>query len=221
MYLHTLRYSRSWFTLIELIVGMTIFSVGMTAILALLSSTIDTSTVSRQEIIASNILREQIELIKNTRNSNIRSFVEWDSVFTGWANPWYLTPWSYIIENDYTSTGIFYTPGMSTPEKSPVYMDNVTTLLSATSDIEWKFNTVRLYYDSDMRLTHTLTSSGTSYASYIIVSPLRIGSPIWPIEPKTISGKNQWFILDARVITKSRTGYREYDLKTVITDWKK
>ena len=83
MYLHTLRHSRSGFTLIELIVGMTIFSVGMTAILALLSSTIDTSIVSRQEIIASNILREQIELIKNIRNSNVRSFVEWDIVFTG------------------------------------------------------------------------------------------------------------------------------------------
>ena len=200
---------------------MTIFSVGMTAILALLSSTIDTSIVSRQEIIASNILREQIELIKNIRNSNVRSFVEWDIVFTGWANPWYLRAWSYIIENDYTSTGIVYTPGMNTPEKSPIYMDNVTSLLGWTSTIEWKFNATRLYYDSDMRLTHTVTGSGTPYASYLMVSPLIIGTSLWPIEPKTIIGKNQWFILDARVITKSRTGYREYDLKTIITDWKK
>jgi prepilin-type N-terminal cleavage/methylation domain-containing protein len=75
--------SKSGFTLVELIVGMTIFSVGMTAILALLHSTIDTSIASRQEIIASNLLREQIELIKNVRNSNVRSFVPWDTSFTG------------------------------------------------------------------------------------------------------------------------------------------
>ncbi len=200
---------------------MTIFSVGMTAILALLSSTIDSSTVSRQEIITSNILREQIELIKNIRNSNVRSFVPWDTSFTGWANPWYLIPGSYIIENDYTATGLTFTPGTSTPEKSPVYLDNVTTLLAATSDIEWRFNAVKLYYDMPMRLTHTPTSTGTTYASYIIVSPLIVNSPTWSIEPKTLAGKNQWFLLDARVIAKSRTGYREYDLKTVITDWKK
>lgn len=87
MYLHSLKHSRSGFTLIELIVGMTIFSIGMTAILALLSTTIDTATVSRQEIIVSNLLREQVELIKNVRNSNVRNFVPWDSAFTGGANP--------------------------------------------------------------------------------------------------------------------------------------
>ncbi len=221
MYLRSLKHSQSWFTLIELIIGMTIFSVGMTAILALISSTIDTSIASRQEIIASNILREQVELIKNVRNSNVRSFIPWDTVFTGWSNPWYLLPWSYIIENDYTSTGVVYTVGTSTPEKSPVYMDNVTTLLATTTNIEWRFNAVRLYYDTNMRLTHSITSTGSTYASYMIVSPLIVGSPLGPVVPKTITGKNQWFILDARVIAKSRTGYREYDLKTVITDWKK
>ncbi len=221
MYLHSLKHSRSGFTLIELIVGMTIFSIGMTAILALLSTTIDTATVSRQEIIVSNLLREQVELIKNVRNSNVRNFVPWDSAFTGGANPWYIIPGSYIIENDYTSTGIIYTPGTSIPEKSPVYFDNVTTLLWGTTNIEWRFNATKLYSDSAMRFTHTATATGTSYASYIIISPLIVTGPLWMIEPKSLDGKNQWFLLDARVITKSRTGYREYDLKTVITDWKK
>lgn len=221
MYINSLKHSRSGFTLIELIVGMTIFSIGMTAILALLSTTIDTSTISRQEIIVSNLLREQVELIKNARNSNVRNFVPWDSTFTGGANPWYLLPGSYIIENDYTSTGVVYTPGTNIIEKSPIYFDNVTSILGGTTNIEWKFNAVKLYYDNAMRFTHKITGSGTAYASYVIISPLKVTWPLWMIEPKSLDGKNQWFIVDARVIAKSRTWYREYDLKTVITDWKK
>lgn len=65
------------FTLAELIVGMTIFAVGMTAILAMLQSAINNSLIAKNEIIAANILREQIELVKNTRNTNIRSFAPW------------------------------------------------------------------------------------------------------------------------------------------------
>ncbi len=68
------------FTLIELIVGMAIFSIGMTAILAILFSTINNSLYSRHEIVAANILREEVELVKNIRNSNIRNFVPFDRV---------------------------------------------------------------------------------------------------------------------------------------------
>jgi prepilin-type N-terminal cleavage/methylation domain-containing protein len=209
--------SKSGFTLVELIVGMTIFSVGMTAILALLHSTIDTSIASRQEIIASNLLREQIELIKNVRNSNVRSFVPWDTSFTGWSTPGYLASGSYIIENDYTSTGIIY--ALSSIQKSPVFMDNI--ILSSV-DIESRFNATRLKLDDKERYNHR-AGTGTNYASYIIVSPLIIrDSAGIAIEPKdSVTLRNQWYILDARVIAKSRNKYREYDLKTVITDWKK
>jgi prepilin-type N-terminal cleavage/methylation domain-containing protein len=73
-----LHINNKGFTLIELIVGMTIFAVGMTAILAMLHAAIDTSRISKNEIIAGNLLREEVELIKNVRNTNIRSFTNWD-----------------------------------------------------------------------------------------------------------------------------------------------
>jgi prepilin-type N-terminal cleavage/methylation domain-containing protein len=70
----------SGFTLIELIVGMLIFTIGMTGILAILHTTVQNSISSRQEIIASNLLREQVELIKNIRNTNTRNFIPFDRV---------------------------------------------------------------------------------------------------------------------------------------------
>ena len=78
MLIHKSLISRRGFTLIELIIGMAIFAIGMTGILALLYGTIENSFVSRHEIVASNLLREEIELVKNIRNTNVRSYVDWD-----------------------------------------------------------------------------------------------------------------------------------------------
>lgn len=62
---------------------MAIFGIGMTGILALLHTTIENSLYSRHEIVASDILREQIELVKNARNSNVRNFVPFDRLKNG------------------------------------------------------------------------------------------------------------------------------------------
>lgn len=78
MILSPLIISKKGFTIVELIIGMAIFAIGMTGILALLGSTIENSFISRHEIVASNLLREEVELIKNIRNTNIRSYVDWD-----------------------------------------------------------------------------------------------------------------------------------------------
>lgn len=196
-----------WFTLVELIVGMTIFVVGMTAILALLNSAISSSMRAKNEIIAANVLREQVELVKNIRNSNIRSFANWS---TG------ITPNIYTIENDYTSPNVIYTNGLITA--SPVKLSSST--IAPADSIEQKFAQSKLYYDAKGRYTHTVTPLETNIASYIIISPLAFTRPLWLIEPKSPDGMNQWYILDARVIVHAND-YREYDLKTVITDWQK
>jgi prepilin-type N-terminal cleavage/methylation domain-containing protein len=47
-----LRKNTSGFTLIEIIIGMTIFSIGLTGIYALLETTISNASYSRDEIVA-------------------------------------------------------------------------------------------------------------------------------------------------------------------------
>lgn len=74
-----IRHSRAGFTLVELIVGMTIFSIAITSIFLLLNSTMKSVTISRSEIIVSNLLREQIELVRNIRDSNIAKGAVWDA----------------------------------------------------------------------------------------------------------------------------------------------
>ena len=80
MTLMTFRHTRSGFTLVELIVSMTVFAVGLTGILALLSSTMLSSKYSRHEVVVANILREQMELVKNIRDTNLKNYTHWDKV---------------------------------------------------------------------------------------------------------------------------------------------
>ena len=202
----------SGFTLIEIIVGMMIFSIGMTGILALLHSTINNSLYSRHEIIVANLLREEIELVKNMRNSNVREFLPFDRALVEWAATVDSFSGIFLIENDTTSSGLVLANNGSIL-KSPIFLHDVSLWFPwALGD---RYAKSRLYLDGAWRFTHTVTATGTTFASYIIISPLSIPG----VGNVTKNGKNQWYNLDARVIVNSR-GYNEYDLKTVITDWK-
>jgi hypothetical protein len=119
---------------------MTIFAVGMTAILAMLHSAISSSIRSKEEIVGANLLREQIELVKNIRNTNTKSFAPWDRIL---ASP-SITGFDQsvlLVENNYISSMADY----GSIERSPVSIERVT--LSDTDTDEVKFNASRLYLD--------------------------------------------------------------------------
>lgn len=217
------RHSRRWFTLVELILGMTIFAIGLTAILALLGSTIMNSSYSRHEIVVAGILREQIELVKNIRDTNLLNHTDWDKVFTWGATSSSWTRWIYTIENNFQHPEFsFDTSPVGIPwsiGSSPIKLENITAMI--TPDITTNWAATRLYFDEQWRYTHIPTATGTSYASYIIVSPLGHTGATWVFYPVLRDGKNQWYIIDARVIIKNWNNYREYDAKTAITDWVK
>ncbi len=214
--------TQKWFTILELIVGMTIFSIGMTGILALLSTTIQNSLYSRHEIVAANLLREQIELVKNTRNSNIRNFIPFNSLLDG--NGGIFTGWVYIIENDFSSTRLemntnVYGGSDGKITKMPVKMERKTIDFSSS----WAtFDSAQLFLDSQGRYIHdkTISATGTQYASYMIISPISYKDTSGGQVPVEKSGSGQWYILDARVLVKSSGQYKEYDLKGIVTDWK-
>ena len=159
----------SGFTLIELIVGMLIFSIGMTAILALLHSTIDNALYSRHEIIVANLLREEIELVKNIRNSNVRNVIPFDSIRLIGSPLTTLASGSYIIENNYSHTGYDLDPSTGIIENMPITLSGI---ILPSSDAE-RFSLSALYLDREGRFTHTVTATGTVYASYITITPLQ------------------------------------------------
>ncbi len=215
--MHFYRTNTSWFTLIELIVWMTIFAIWLSGIYALLQSIMGNASYSRHEIVVANLLREEIELIKNIRDTNIRNFLPWDSaliISDTWIESQF-SSWIYIVENDYATAIMSLDASLGQIKKSPVYMKRKNILPTDTWAL-WE--SMRLYIDDQGRYTHTLTSTGTPYASYLNLIPLSYidgGSLVYI----TQDGKPQWYIIDARVIVRSWANYREYDAKNTITDW--
>lgn len=193
---------------------MLIFSIGLTGILALLHSTIYNSIQSRHEIQVSNLLREQVELVKNVRNSNIRSFLPFDRMQAEQTVTVDSFSGVFIVENDFTSNLLKVQNTDGSIISNPVYFKEISTTFPAT--LEDRFSKTRLYLDASGRYTHTTTATGTSYASYTVITPLTV--PGVGVLDK--DGKHQGYVLEAHVIAHDQ-GYRDFDLRTIITDWKK
>lgn len=207
-----IKFSTSGFTLIELLIGMTIFAIGITGIYALLQTTLSSANYARYEIVAAWLLREQMDLVVNMRESNIKNYIPWDSVQVESSTLRAFTWGTYVIENNFSNTNLIVDTIDGSIKKSPIYLKKIDT---PASDLKWKWEQARLYFDDKNRYTHT-NWKPTPYASYMIVTPLTIsGSEIQK------DNKNQWWIIDARVITKDGNKYYEYDAKTMITDWQK
>ena len=221
-----IRPTTSGFTLIELIVGMTIFSIGLAGIYALLQTTMSTVRYSQDEIIVSGLLREQIDLVNNIRDTNLRNYISWDSVLltttNGWNDSTIFTGGIYTIENSFTTTGITFDniTNNGTIAKSPI---KLTKLSGFPNDDAAKWWATQLIFDERGRYTHTgsVSGTGTNFASYIIVSPLGYTGSTGVFTEVKKDTKNQWWLIDARVLVRYNGGYREYDAKSMITDWQK
>ena len=72
--------NRSGFTLVEVLVAILIFGLGLISAFVLSNTANSLSMRSKQEIIATNLLREQLELFKNIRDTNFLALRDFDSL---------------------------------------------------------------------------------------------------------------------------------------------
>ncbi len=161
------------FTLVELIIGMTIFAMGMTSIFILLQSTMKNMVYSRNEVVVANLLREELELARNMRNSNISMYAPWDKIPAGkWEEG------IYTIENQFGNSEItFDSDGKIT--SAPIKITKITDFTVSDADnfdkenLKKKFKASQLYFDDKNRYTHEETDKPTVFASYLAVRPLK------------------------------------------------
>ena len=68
------------FSIIEVLVGIFIFSLGLVSIFMLLTSALNLNELNKNKIIASNLAREQIELFRNIRDVNYATLHNWNQI---------------------------------------------------------------------------------------------------------------------------------------------
>lgn len=194
------------FTVLELMVGIVIFTVGLLGAYLLVQSSESVSVQSKNEIVGANIMREQIELLKNNRDSNWLQYKNWDSAQIGGVKTPLTSGW-YTVENNFN-------------ENSPVSFRSVNVSGSekdmVVADTKKPVSVLRLCIDSLGRYTHDCSwnNQKTPYFSYLEVQPLTTkdssNNPI-PVG---------WaFKIVSHFVSIDQT-YRSYLVSTIVTDWK-
>jgi len=73
-------YKKSWFTFIEVIIAITVFAIGVLAVLRLITQNLVTLDITQMRTSATFLAKEGIELVYNMRDSNIAKWLPWDCV---------------------------------------------------------------------------------------------------------------------------------------------
>jgi len=186
----------SGFSIIEVLIGVFIFTLGLISIYLIMVSSLKLNDYNKNEIIASNLAREQIELLRNVRDSNYKTLHGWNWIpnASDNSNPKFSTGSYYKIENDWSATTY------------PIEVVDLWTSLP-----EWESNlaamgSYRLCLDLDNRYTfNCVGNEETPFYKYIKVEDVGIAGAF-----KIIS-KVIWY----------KRWYHELEINTILADWKR
>jgi Tfp pilus assembly protein PilV len=190
-------HTSSAFSIIEVLIGIFIFSLWLVSIYALLASSLRISDYNNNAIIASNLAREQIELFRNIRDTNYKKLQVWDQTYPKSSNysDVFLPDTYYTLENN-----------TATPATGEI---DVVALWSSVPEWETQLAAMQASYglcvNSNNIYTYTCWADDRSiFHRYLYITELSPGS--YQVNSKVI-----WY----------KRGYYEYEIQTIVTDWRR
>ena len=199
-------------SIIEIMVGIFIFTLWISAIYMIISSTSRINTYNKNQIIASNLAREQIELIRNIRDTNYAKLQKWN-MLKPYGTAYNTTfSWSttkfYKLESDYNST---------------VWEIKASTE-NAISDFKTKLKTQNT---QTQKYRLCLDWTKYIYCSYPLIAPIKETPFYRYIEILDLEDKLTWgaVVKDALKV-RSRVFWNQKwihstEIPTILTDWKR
>ena len=178
--------SQKAFSIIEVMIGVFIFSLWLVAIYALLVSSLSLSEYNKNAIIASQLAVEQVEIMRNIRDTNYKTVSAWDNTPSGGS----ITEGYFRVENN--------------PMNGVARIEAISGFVEGESQMN-AMQDYRLCLSSENKYTYDCNGpSETQFYRYLQIED------IW---------ENK-FLLISRVIWYARW-YHEFDIQTVITDWRR
>lgn len=204
------KYNKNWFSIIEILVWIFIFTLWITWVYAIISSTLRINDYNENYIIASNLAREQLELVRNIRDSNYSKLKPYNLKNPAWTTynveDRFEYNKNYKIENDYSTTSTF-----------PIKVEEIVDFWEWVSEIKGKMLAYRLCLDSENRYTYdciTTWNKETIFYRYIGIDEVKYDNA-WVEEIIDDS-----FLINSKVVWYKKW-YHEFEVKSIITDWKR
>lgn len=184
---------------------MFIFSLWIISVYAVISSSVRINDHNRHYIIASNLAREQLEILRNNRDYNYAKIQKFDQINPlHQTNPDFsntLKKWIYQVENNFDTAANF-----------PLRIEKISDDMNISEEIMKNENIslreeYRVYFDETQRI-YTFdddwwNNKKTPYIKYVEISR---------------DNDNQ-ILITSRVIWESK-GRHDFEIKTILTDWK-
>jgi hypothetical protein len=198
-----MKINNKWFSIIEVLVWIFIFAIGLVSTYFLIVYTMSLNDYSKNSIIASNLSREWIELVRNVRDSNYLGYYKWNKM--PWSDVYNLfQTWVYYrVENDFSNND------------ENVKITKINDFKEWAKNIE-NMEDYRLCLDENNIYTYdcSTNNSKTYFYRYIKFDDVKYKTSTWVV-----------IIKDALKLTSNtiwyNRGYHEVRLDTILTDFQK
>ncbi len=198
-----MKKNTTWFSIIEILIWIFIFTLGLVSIYMLIVSTLWLNDYSKNSIIASNLAREGIELVRNARDSNYKNLYKWDKLPWNDVNNLFQTWVYYKVENDFSST---------TSDK--IKFEKITDFWEWKSELKDKMQNYRLCLNNKNQYTYDCSweNKKTFFYRYIKFDDVKYSSWWTDVIIKDA------LKLTSKVVWYSRW-YHEVQLDSVLSDF--
>lgn len=197
-----MKATTQWFSMVEILIWIFIFSLGLASIYALIISMMNLNEYSKNSIIATNLGRESIELVRNVRDNNYENLYKWNKF-----------PWNDPVK--VFSTGVYYT----LENDLRAFSDQDVKIDPIDDFVEWKehlpdMENYKLCINPDWMYTYDCTAPNTQTYFYRY---LKFDEVVFQ------SGGTNVVLPDALKVTSKviwyKKWYHEIELKTILTDY--
>ena len=140
----------SWFSIIEVLVGIFVFTLWLVSVYAVVQSTLQMSDYNRNYIIATNLWKEQSELMRHIRDSNytqLKPYMQMNPLWNVDSATSFFWTGSYRIYNDFDATGNQFT----------TWVDRISDITDRASYQICQDDEQRYVYCDLSNLSHTPT----------------------------------------------------------------
>lgn len=201
------KLNNHWFSIIEVLIGIFIFSLWLVSIFLIISSSLNLNEYNKNDIIASNLAREQIELFRNIRDSNYKRVYKWNQIdpsSTDYNNV-FETGSYYKIENDFSTSTNF-----------PIKIEKIIDFWEWEDELSWRMQDYLLCLDAKNKYVHDCSWSNrkTYFYKYIKIEEL-----------KYMSWSQEIIVKDAYKLKSKVIWYKKWyhntEINTIVSDWRR